>query len=116
MINRPLVGALILCASVSVAMAECGKASWYGPGFHGRTTACGQRYDQHGISAAHRSLPCGTRLTVTDQGTGRKVSVQVTDRGPFIGGRIIDLSRGAAAALGMVGRGIANVCISKGAR
>lgn len=92
----------------TTALAACGKASWYGPGFHGRTTASGATYNQHGLTAAHRTLPFGTKLRVTYQ--GRAVTVTVNDRGPYIRGRSLDLSRGAAAKLGMIGAGVGRVC------
>ena len=81
-------------------------ASWYGPGFHGRTTASGQRYDMHGNSAAHKTLQFGTKLRVCYQGC---VDVVVNDRGPFIGARELDLSYGAARTIGLIGPGVANV-------
>lgn len=86
-----------------------GKASWYGKPFHGRATASGEIYDMHGLSAAHRALPLGTLVRVTHLGNGRSVTVKVNDRGPFVRGRIIDLSRGAAEAIGMVIEGVAGV-------
>ena len=78
-----------------------GTASYYGPGFHGRRTANGERFNAHGITAAHRSLPFGTQVRVTSVATGRAVTVRINDRGPFTGGRIIDLSAGAARAIGL---------------
>lgn len=80
-----------------------GIASWYGPGFHGRRTASGERFDQNDLTAAHRTLPFGTRVRVVDEKTGRSVIVRINDRGPFAHGRVIDLSRGAAQALGIGG-------------
>lgn len=78
-------------------------ASWYGPGFHGRTTANGETYDQWAMTAAHKTLPFGTRLQVTNVANGRTVEVRINDRGPFIEGRDLDLSRAAAEALGFAG-------------
>ncbi len=86
-----------------------GMASWYGKDFHGKPTANGEIYDMHGISAAHRELPLGTVVDVTHLDNGRKVRVRVNDRGPFIRGRILDLSYGAAKKLDMVGEGVARV-------
>lgn len=86
-----------------------GQASWYGPGFHGRTTANGERYDQYGLTAAHRNLPFGTKLRVTNMNNGRSVVVRVNDRGPYVGGRVVDLSAGAANVIGMTGSGVAPV-------
>jgi rare lipoprotein A len=82
---------------------QSGLASWYGPGFHGRRTASGERFDQNDMTAAHRSLPFGTRVRVVNQTTGRSVVVRINDRGPHVRGRIIDLSRGSARMLGIGG-------------
>ncbi|HYH18379.1 MAG TPA: septal ring lytic transglycosylase RlpA family protein [Azospirillum sp.] len=91
------------------AFVQSGEASWYGPGFHGRPTASGVRFDQDALTAAHRSLPLGTVVRVTNLDTGRSVQVEINDRGPFIEGRIIDVSRRAAEVLGMKEQGIAPV-------
>lgn len=80
-----------------------GLATWYGPGFHGRRTASGERFNAHGMTAAHRSLAFGTRVKVVHQGTGRSVVVRINDRGPHRRGAVIDLSQGSARALGMGG-------------
>jgi rare lipoprotein A len=88
---------------------ETGIASWYGPGFQGNLTANGEVYDMNGISAAHKTLPFGTLVRVIDLETGRSIVVRINDRGPFVEGRIIDLSKGAAQKLGMVERGIIQV-------
>jgi len=88
-----------------------GQASWYGKPFHGRKTASGARYDMYGYTCAHRSLPFGTKLRVTNLDNGQSVVVTVTDRGPYVGGRIIDLSLAAARDLDMVGTGVARVRI-----
>ena len=85
---------------------EVGKCSWYGPGFHGNRTAAGERFDQNAMTAAHRTLPLGTRIRVTDQRTGRAVEVRVNDRGPYHRERMCDLSRAAAQRLGIIGRGV----------
>lgn len=84
-----------------------GVASWYGERFRGRTTACGEPYDPDGLTAAHRELPCGTRLRV--QHGGRGVTVTVTDRGPFVEGRFLDLSRAAFARLAPLDEGLIEV-------
>ena len=84
-------------------------ASWYGPGFHGRITANGEVYNQYGYTAAHKWLPFGTKLRVCYQGC---VNVRINDRGPFIGFRELDVSYGAAQAVGLVYPGVANVSIS----
>lgn len=88
-----------------------GVASWYGPGFHGRLTANGERYNMHEMTAAHKSLKFGTKVKVTNQHNGKSVTVRINDRGPFVGGRVIDLSRSAAAAIDMIGPGTAPVTI-----
>jgi rare lipoprotein A len=90
---------------------ERGGASWYGPGFHGRRTASGERYDMNALTAAHRTLPFGTWVRVRSLVNGREVDVRITDRGPFIRSRVIDVSRGAAEALGMLGLGFKEVVL-----
>ena len=82
-----------------------GMASWYGPGFHGRLTANGERFDMNELTAAHKTLPFGTRVLVHNPRTGKEVVVRINDRGPFIKGRMIDLSKAAAKALGFKSRG-----------
>ena len=88
-----------------------GLASWYGAKFHGRPTASGEIYDMNRISAAHKQLPLGTVVQVKNRDNGKKLRVPINDRGPFIKGRIIDLSVGAARRLDMFGQGLANVRI-----
>lgn len=88
---------------------ERGVASWYGPGFDGRMTASGERYDMHALTAAHRTLPFGTLLEVRNLDNGLTTQVRVNDRGPFKKDRILDLSLTAARAIGMVGPGTARV-------
>lgn len=88
---------------------EIGIASWYGPGFHGQFTSNGELYDQKGISAAHKNLPLPSYVKVTNLDNGRALVVRVNDRGPFHEGRIIDLSEGAAQALGVIENGTAKV-------
>lgn len=83
---------------------EVGIASWYGPAFDGNFTANGEVYDMYAVSAAHKSLPFGTVVRVTDLETGRSIVVRINDRGPFVEGRIIDLSFGAARQLGLSGQ------------
>lgn len=98
-------------------MASCegfeqeGVASWYGADFHGKKTSSGEIYDMHAMTAAHKTLPLGTSLRVTNQSNGRQVVVRVNDRGPFVGNRILDLSYAAAQRLGVVGPGTAPVRI-----
>ena len=88
-----------------------GIASWYGPGFHGRQTANGERYDMYDLTAAHRSLPFGTKVRVTNRTNGKSVVVRINDRGPYVRERVIDLSRGAAQAVNMTETGIAPVTV-----
>jgi rare lipoprotein A len=85
-------------------------SSWYGPGFHGRLTASGSRYNQHDLTAAHKTLPFGTRLRVCFK---RCAVVTVTDRGPYIHGREIDLSKGAADAIGLTASGVGQVKVTR---
>jgi rare lipoprotein A len=92
-----------------VGGVQVGIASWYGPGFHGNRTASGEVFDQHELTAAHPSLPLGTRAMVTNLQNGRAVEVRINDRGPFVGGRAIDLSYAAARTIGMIGPGTARV-------
>jgi rare lipoprotein A len=86
-------------------VSQTGIASWYGPGFHGKTTASGIIYNQHDLTAAHQTLPLGTRVLVTNLDNGRSIEVLINDRGPFAKGRIIDLSYAAGESLGMIGPG-----------
>jgi len=90
-------------------LSQTGMASWYGPGFHGKATTSGEIYDQNQFTAAHQTLPLGTRVMVTNLENGSAVEVTVNDRGPFAKGRILDLSYAAAQALNMVGPGTALV-------
>lgn len=94
-----------LKAPLSAPPSQTGIASWYGPGFHGRSSASGKIYDQNELTAAHRTLPLGTRVLVTNLENGKWAEVTITDRGPFVEGRVIDLSYAAARALDMIGPG-----------
>ena len=89
------------------------KASWYGPKFHGKLTANGEIYDQMALTAAHKSLSFGTLLKVTNPRNGRSVIVRINDRGPYIQGRDLDLSKGAAIELGMLRKGVGRVKIEE---
>ena len=116
--SKPFVVAAVAAATfafgtVAPAMAagQHGAASWYGPGFHGRKTASGERFNTHALTAAHRSFPFGTRVKVTNERTGRAVVVRINDRGPYAHGRIIDLSQASARAIGISGTG--QVAISR---
>ena len=95
--------------SVPVGWRQRGYASWYGPKFHGRRTASGEVFNMYSLTAAHRTLPLGTYVRVTNLKNGRSVVVKINDRGPFVRGRIIDLSYAAARRLGMVRDGVVPV-------
>lgn len=104
----------LLIASAAVASADPqleGLASWYGGKFHGRLTSSGEVFDTNEMTAAHKTLPFGTMVKVTNLDNGKTATVKINDRGPFVEGRIIDLSRAAADALGMVGQGVAHVSL-----
>ena len=111
MLKRIISGVFIAAACIGTSASSAGTmlASWYGPYFHGRTTANGETYNMHGISAAHKTLPFGTKLRVCYQGC---VDVRINDRGPYIGARELDLSYGAAKAIGLVEPGVATVSIT----
>jgi rare lipoprotein A len=123
-LSRLALAALLLCQILAVACSsnrkpaapptlgvpvERGIASWYGPKFNGRMTASGERYDMNALTAAHPSLPFGTRIGVRNTRTGREVVVRVNDRGPYSRNRILDLSYAAAREVGVVGPGTASV-------
>ena len=93
----------------SVISLESGVPSWYGPDFHGRQTANGEKYDMNAMTAAHRTLPFNTMVLVENLDNGRSVKVRINDRGPFAKGRIIDLSKAAAEKMDMIGPGTARV-------
>ncbi len=93
-------------AAAKVGAVEEGLASWYGEPYHGRPTASGPRYDMWAMTAAHRTLPFGTVVRVTNLDSHRQAEVTINDRGPFVAGRILDLSRRAAEALGAIGPGV----------
>jgi rare lipoprotein A len=112
-----LVFAIVALSCVSCARVahtppediQTGVASWYGPNFHGKTTSNKEVYDMHDLTAAHKSLPFGTYVVVTNLNNGKSVTVRINDRGPFVKGRIIDLSYAAAKAVDMIGTGTAPV-------
>lgn len=89
------------------------KASWYGPGFHGRKTANGEVYDQNSFTAAHKSLKFGTLLKITNLKNNKSVVIRINDRGPYIHGRDLDLSKAAASELGMVRKGVAKLKVEE---
>src|SRR6478609_9044522 len=110
---RKLLFVLILQCVVGSAMAQTqtGKASFYADKFEGSPTASGEKYKHNKLTAAHKSLPFGTKLRVTNVANNQSVEVVVNDRGPYVDGRVIDLSRSAAEKLGFVNQGLAEVKI-----
>jgi rare lipoprotein A len=120
-VGRVVLSSLLVILSASCAISpvkvkdygrgyhQVGTASWYGPGFHGKKTSSGEVFDMHGFTAAHRTMPFGTTLKVKNRENGRWTQVKVNDRGPFVRGRILDLSYGAAKELDMIGTGTALV-------
>lgn len=105
----PAITADIAWASKRQALS--GSASWYGGKFHGRKTANGERYDMNKLTAAHKTLPFGTKVKVTNKRNGKSVVVRINDRGPYAKKRIIDLSRKAAQEVGMIKSGVAPVTV-----
>ena len=104
------IGAVVLLSvSTSVSATNSMLSSWYGGYFHGRTTANGETYNMYGLTAAHKTLPFGTKLRVCYQGC---VDVRINDRGPYIGSRELDLSFGAASAIGLIKPGVDYVSVS----
>jgi len=99
-------------SSKTLAALGEGRASWYGPNFHGKLTANGETFDMNGLTAAHRTLPFNTMVRVDNLDNGRTVIVRINDRGPYVDNRIIDLSRKAASDLGMINAGTASVRLS----
>lgn len=111
--SKPVYRSAGIAAGTAVAgFSQRGTASYYGEGFHGRTTASGETYDMYGLTCAHPSLPFGTVLEVLNLDNDREVTVRVNDRGPYVGGRIVDLSYGAADRLGMLEAGTASVLLT----
>ncbi|WP_414474259.1 septal ring lytic transglycosylase RlpA family protein [Microvirga sp. M2] len=98
-------------AKSSGKVVQSGRASWYGPGFHGRRTASGETFNTNDLTAAHRTLPFGTRVRVVNKRTGKSVVVRINDRGPYAHGRVIDLSRASAQAIGLTG--VASVTVAE---
>lgn len=104
-------------ATATPAAAEqIGTASWYGPRFHGRQTANGEIFNQHALTAAHRTLPLGTIADVINIENGKSVRVRINDRGPYVNERVIDLSRAAARRIDMIDQGLAKVRVKVVAR
>ena len=98
-------------ADKNLAFIETGTASWYGPSFNGKKTASGERFNQNALTAAHKKLPLGSHVTVVNLETGKKVNVEINDRGPYAAGRKIDLSKEAARRLGILDDGTSKVRI-----
>jgi rare lipoprotein A len=92
-------------------VVQSGRASWYGPGFHGRRTASGETFNTNALTAAHRTLPFGTKVRVVNKTTGKSVIVRINDRGPYAHGRVIDLSKASAQAIGI--SGVASVTVAQ---
>lgn len=109
MFNRFFIAILLTTQLITPALAKTGTASWYGPGFHGKQTASGERFNQHSLTAAHKTLPFGTKLCVTNLDNNKTVQVVVNDRGPFVGNRILDLSKEAARQLGFMSQGVCKI-------
>ena len=111
--RKILVGAaaplMLLFGAAANAAPFLALASWYGPGFYGNLTANGEVYTGDQYTTAHKSLPFGTRVRVTNPGSGQSIVVRVNDRGPFIGPREFDLSRAAAQAVGLIAPGVATL-------
>jgi rare lipoprotein A len=104
----------LLLAFSDAALSAVGIASWYGPGFHGKKTASGKRFNMNALTAAHRKIPLGSRVRVENLRTKLSTVVRITDRGPYARGRIIDLSKAAALAIGMVGTDRVRLTILEG--
>lgn len=105
------VSCITTLAPAAMAKTIEGEASWYGPGFDGRQTASGEIFDQDEMTAAHKTLPFGTQVRVTYEGTGESVVVRINDRGPYAHGRVIDLSRAAADDIGLLDAGTGDVTL-----
>ena len=105
-----LAAGLMLAASTGSASAQCGRASWYA--LHSKT-ASGERMNPSAMTAAHRSLPFGTKVLVTNKKNGKSVVLRINDRGPFIKGRVIDVSKGAAQKLGFISAGHTSICLDR---
>ena len=111
--NALAITALVLGSALAATPAateeskpiQTGAASWYGPGFHGKPTASGEPFNTNELTAAHKTLPFGTKVRVTNERTGKSVVVRINDRGPYAHGRVIDLSKAAAEAVGISGVG-----------
>lgn len=105
MIKRFLIATALMASGKVMAYQETGHASWYGPGFHGKRTASGKRFDRHALTAAHKTLPLNSKVKVTNLKNHASVIVTINDRGPHARRRMIDLSQAAAKAIGLKGTG-----------
>jgi rare lipoprotein A len=110
MIKKMMLCSALLASGQAMAYQASGHASWYGPGFDGRRTASGERFSRHGYTAAHKTLPLHSRVLVTNLANNESVVVRINDRGPFVRGRLIDLSQAAARAIGI--RGVGRVAVT----
>lgn len=108
--KKALIVAALICVSSSAQAAWTGMASYY---WQPQAVACGGRFNPNALTAAHKTLPCGSRVKVTNKRNGKSVVVTINDRGPYIKGRIIDLSKAAAAQIGMIGAGVAPVNVER---
>ena len=104
-----------IAPSAQAAAFQCGQASHYGigDGYHGQRTASGQRFDAYAMTAAHPSLPMGSRVIVKNRDNGKTVLVTINDRGPYAGGRVLDLSYGSFSRIASPSQGVANICMSR---
>jgi rare lipoprotein A len=109
-ISAALAATILMLSGNAFAGQSCGGASWYA--LHSRT-ASGEMMNPGAMTAAHKTLPLGSKVRVTNSRTGKSLVVRINDRGPFVKGRIIDLSKGAATKLGFLGAGHTKVCISR---
>ena len=105
MIKALLICLAFIASGEAMAYQATGHASWYGPGFDGRKTASGERFNRHALTAAHKTLPLHSRVLVTNLANNESIVVEINDRGPFVRGRLIDLSQAAARAIGIRGVG-----------
>ncbi len=110
-VSRQVIKTSYSPSSATTKIAQSGVASYYGPGFHGRRTANGETFNMHAMTAAHRTLPFGTQVKVTNLANGKSAIVRVNDRGPYAHGRIIDLSVAAAKQIGSTNSGTARVSL-----
>jgi rare lipoprotein A len=107
--SNPKLRSPLTRAPARIGLIQRGTASWYGPGYDGKRTACGERFDQDALTAAHGSFACNTNVRVTLLSTGRSIVVRINDLFPNHKGRLIDLSRGAAKQIGLLGAGTGRV-------